>query len=238
MPTWLTDWLASWSDVAAPISAMAAIITGIIAVATLAASARDSYARTRPFVVPYAKIGPTFTHGALYLVIENFGATPAHNITVSFDPPLPDVKPKGDDQPFRDHCLAAIRTRYANEIQVLAPGQNLVNSWTNRTIEKNEQNIRDDHAKRVEREGDKAPDLRAKYGTPAAPDALTVTVRYTDLAKRDWKSLWFTHRRHAETVPLRMSDFDWETRQNPGDSNEVDTRRAKAVEAVAWEMWG
>lgn len=238
MPTWLTDWLASWTDVAAPISAMAAIITGIIAVATLAASARDSYARTRPFVVPYAKVGPTFSEGATYLVIENFGRTPAHHITVSFDPLPPNITQGGNAQPIRDSSFASILSRYAQETTVLAPRQKLVNVWTNRQIEDRERMSRKQHDARHEGDGADAPDYPPSIALPKAPKELTVTVQYTDLSKRDWRRAWFTHRRLAETAHLRMSDYDHETRQNPGDGNNVEKRTAKAMEAVAWEMWG
>lgn len=243
MPNWLTDWLAPWSDVAAPISAFGAIITAVVAVATLAASARDSYERTRPLVVPYAKIGPSYIHGSTYLIVKNFGATAAHNVSVTFDPELPKLDVDGDNQPFRDTAAAGLQRRYSAPTPVLAAGQSLTNVWGNRAKEDREDAQRNGIINRQKNEGVEDPELPKRLTIPKAPKEFYVTVTYEDLAKlewsnwRDWRRRWRRPKKFTETVYLRQSDYDWEMHETPSDGNPVLVRQAKAMEAIAREVW-
>lgn len=65
-----------------------------------------------------------------------------------------------------------------------------------------------------------------------------MTVRYEDGARKKWPGFWRGQKEYIETGHLRMQDYDHERRQNPGDSNDVPKCQAKAMEAVAWEVWG
>lgn len=243
MLDWFTSWLESWEDMAAPVSAIAAIFTAAVAVWSLYGARRDSYERTRPLVVPYAKIGPSYVHGALYLVIENFGRTAAHNVEVTFDPELPDIEPDGDNQPVRDTSAASARARFSEPVKVLAPGQTLANIWTNRAQEDRERDRRANFITRQNLKGVENPKVPDDLVEPRAADELTVTVSYEDVSKRvwsnwrDWPRRWRKPKKLTETVHLRMADYDWETHETPGDRNPIHVRWAKAIEAIARELW-
>lgn len=237
MPTWLTDSLASLSAVAAPISALAAVVTAAVAAWSLYGSRRDSYERTRPLVAPYAKIGPSYIHGSTYLIVKNFGATAAHNVSVKFDPELPELKVDGDNQPFLDTAVAGLQRRYSDDIPVLAAGQSLTNIWGNRAKADREDAQRKHTISRQQADGVEDPKLPDRLSTPKAPSKLSVTVTYEDLAKRDWRRFWRGPKQFTETAYLRLADYDWEMRESPGDGNPVPVRQAKALEAIARELW-
>ncbi|MDZ5076754.1 hypothetical protein [Nesterenkonia sp. HG001] len=234
---WLQP-LEPLDPVAGPLSALAAIFTAIIAIGALVRAVRDSHERTRPIVVPYAQIGPSFVHGALYLVVKNFGATSARDVRVTIDPPLPKFEEDENSLPIRDASAKSMRRRFEEPTRVLAPGQALANIWTNRELENEEKRHRDRHVKTASKSGDGEATVPRRLELPVAPDEFTVTVKYQDPTRRDWKTAWFAKRVYSETVSLRMKDYDWETKQNPGDGNNVEKRQAKAMEAVAWELWG
>lgn len=117
-------------------------------------------------------LSSTFIHGALYLVVKNFGATAARRLRVTFDPPFPEIAQGGNNQPVRDSSAVTIRERYRASIQVLAPGQNLVNVWTNRAQEDSENHERKSLEKRRDRaiqEGKDAPKVPLRLAEPVTP---------------------------------------------------------------------
>lgn len=58
-----------------------------------------------------------------HLVVRNAGPSPARDVRVSFDPPLPEIAdPSGLVTPF-------IKQRYEARVPVIAPGQRLSNIW-------------------------------------------------------------------------------------------------------------
>ncbi|WP_152539277.1 hypothetical protein [Nesterenkonia sp. AN1] len=204
----------TWSVWLAGVSTFAAVITLVVAAWSLAGSRRDSRERTRPLVVASLQVGPTFVHGATYLVVGNYGATAARDLTLTFDPALPEGEaPAAPSLPIRRHSAISIRARYAQPLEVLAPSQKLINLCTNRAVE--------------QREGDQSPDL---------PETFTVGVRYRGTARK-WPGIGTKHIYFEESFKLRMDAHDHQTMQNPGDSNDKEIRAAKASEAVAWALW-
>jgi hypothetical protein len=87
-----SDWIAVGS-VAAVVTALftaamaiAIIVTAIYAKRTLVAAKDDSRARTRPALAAYLE-RELLSHGAILLVIKNFGPSSAADVRVAFDPP-------------------------------------------------------------------------------------------------------------------------------------------------------
>jgi hypothetical protein len=106
------DWTA--------VGGMAAAITGLVAIWTLAAARSDSRERTRPVVVAEYRIPARAVTKRLDLVIRNAGVSVARDVEVRFDPPL-------GSRPGDDLIRTSIRDRYKDRIAVLAPGQELTN---------------------------------------------------------------------------------------------------------------
>lgn len=112
----LIDWTAPyWTGV----SGVAAALTGLVAIWTLAHAARDSRERTRPVMVAEYRV-PENADRALEFVVRNAGASVARDIEVSFDPQLEPVQP---NQAIRPYLIK----RYAKRIANLGPGQELTN---------------------------------------------------------------------------------------------------------------
>ncbi|MBB1197789.1 MULTISPECIES: hypothetical protein [Curtobacterium] len=106
-------------------SALAAIGTAIIAIVTLVSTGLDSRSRTQPVVLAelrYAKNSDT----TIDFVVRNLGPTVARDVLVEFDPPLevPKIEPTGAGRP-----TSYIVKRYEKPIAMLAPGQELSNTW-------------------------------------------------------------------------------------------------------------
>jgi hypothetical protein len=107
------------------VSAMAAVLTAVIAIVTLISAGSDSRSRTRPVVLAelrYAKDSDT----TIDLVVRNLGPTVARSVRVEFDPPLevPPIGPTGAGKP-----TVYLVKRYEKPIPTLAPGQKLSNTW-------------------------------------------------------------------------------------------------------------
>jgi len=127
------DWTA--------IGGIATAATAVVAIWAIAAAKNDSRDRSRPVMVAEYRTFP-FAHAALEFVIRNAGASVARDVTVTFDPPL---------EPGGHFARSYMIRRYAEQIAVIAPGQELVN------------------AVRIIEEPGKPMDL---------PEDLTVTIRY------------------------------------------------------------
>lgn len=113
------------------------IITGVSTVGVVVASfaagvglrqlhhlRTDSRERNRPMMAAELRKAP-YTPGAQLLVIRNYGVSIARNVTVSFDPPVPEPPP---EQAARSVTPLLIR-RYAEPIPVITPGMELSNIW-------------------------------------------------------------------------------------------------------------
>ena len=99
--------------------AVAIIVTAVYAKRTLAAARDDSRARTRPALVAYLE-RELLSHGAILLVIKNFGPSSATGVRVVFDPPAPANEevaalPDSDMKKW-------LYQRFAESVPVWAPG--------------------------------------------------------------------------------------------------------------------
>ena len=108
---------------AAGASALAAIVTAIVAVRSLVGTRRDSRDRTRPVIVAQLKRAP-LSHGTLDLILSNYGSTSAEHVQVGFDPPLPDPSnlPPSDMRQW-------IALRYSKTFNQWPPGMTLSNVY-------------------------------------------------------------------------------------------------------------
>lgn len=109
--------------IAAGTSALAAIVTAVVAVRSLAGSRRDSRDRTRPVIVAQLKRAP-LSPGTLDLVLSNYGATSAKDVQVRFDPPLPDPSNLSASD-----MRQWIGLRYARTFSQWPPGMTLSNVY-------------------------------------------------------------------------------------------------------------
>jgi hypothetical protein len=120
-----TDWLAIGSIAAVVTAAFTAamaiaiIVTAIYARRTLAAAKDDSRSRTRPALVAFLE-REMLSHGAILLVIKNFGPSSATNVRVTFNPPAPGGQ---DLAALPDSDLTKwLYQRFAEPVPVWAPG--------------------------------------------------------------------------------------------------------------------
>lgn len=120
-----SDWIAIGS-IAAVVTALftaamavAIIVTAIYARRSLVAAKDDSRARTRPALAAYLE-RELLSHGAILLVVKNFGPSTAKNVRVSFKPPAPSASqvaalPESDLRKW-------LYQRFEEPIPVWAPG--------------------------------------------------------------------------------------------------------------------
>jgi hypothetical protein len=113
-----------FNDYSRAVSAMAAVITATIAVITLIRTSSDSRSRSQPAVIAEIRRAPD-ADTSFDLVIRNAGPTIARDVQVTFDPPLE----LPDGQPEDHYALQWIIKRYEKIIPMLAPGQELSNTW-------------------------------------------------------------------------------------------------------------
>lgn len=107
---------AFWSGV----TAVAAVVTGMVAIVTLLAIKRDSRDRSRPAVV--AELPPmTLARGTSELAIQNVGAGVAKDVKVTFDPELTEDT---------GQLTAFLVRRYSRTIPTMGPGRRLSNIYS------------------------------------------------------------------------------------------------------------
>jgi hypothetical protein len=112
---------AFWTGVGALATAAAALV----AIVTLLALKSDSRDRTRPVMGAYLQRHP-LSHGTSELIVTNYGSTPACEVQVTFDPPLPKLEgaeAAGKITPF-------LEKRYDQVIPTIAPRMELINVYT------------------------------------------------------------------------------------------------------------
>lgn len=204
---------STWALAAASVSAVATVLTALVAIWSLSESRKDSRERTRPIVTAWLTPGPTFVHGVLYLAIGNYGQTAARNLHVKFSPELPVEGTEADRGGTK--AAESISTRYSEPLEVLAPKLQLVNP------------VR------------KFVDGKNTYAE-AFPEVLKVKLTYTDGGRKlSWK-MWNgfrIHKVYEEKIELRLNAHDWETRINPGNSMNWEKRMLAALESIGWELW-
>lgn len=108
---------------------IAAVSAGIAA-RTLANSRKDAEEQNRPFVrVRFKKGLENTSRTAIYLVVENIGRTAARDVTVGFEPSLPDP-----DTAVNTVVVRALHDRFTRAIPTLAPGEKLTSVWWTKAL--------------------------------------------------------------------------------------------------------
>jgi hypothetical protein len=120
-----------WHDVlvwfdhhGAGVGAIAAVVTGIVAIWSLASATRDSRRRTQPNVIAEIRRAPD-SDTSFDFVLRNAGPTVARDIIVTFDPDI--VIP--EDRQHESLATEWLIKRYRRPIPMLAPGQELSNTY-------------------------------------------------------------------------------------------------------------
>lgn len=103
-------------------SALAAVVTAMIAVLALGQTARDSRERSRPMMVAEFQLAAN-NDSAVDFVVRNAGPSIAHNVSVTFTPAL--VVPDDGDR----YVTPSLIRRYESAIDTFAPGQEFRNVW-------------------------------------------------------------------------------------------------------------
>jgi len=119
---WINDHSWDWiNEYGAGLAAIAAVVTGAVAVVALVQTVRDSKERSRPYVIAELRLIP-YAASTLSLVVANRGQTAARDVRVTFDRPLTAA-------PFTSSSLVGrIGKRYSASIAHIAPGQEFGNS--------------------------------------------------------------------------------------------------------------
>lgn len=135
----------------------AAVASAIAAWWGIHRTAVDSRARSQPFMVVEFDFAPNSLE-TIQLLVRNTGLSPARNVEVTFDPPLPDAA-------WGSHTWV-IRHRYAEPIGSVGPSQVFRNSWW-----LNDYSVKDD-------------ERRLETNVHGLPAEITVTVQYSGLGKK------------------------------------------------------
>lgn len=99
------------------VTAAATVVAALIAAGALVSAAVDTNARSRPALSAEFRLAP-HAPTVLELLVQNYGQSIASKIGVTFVPPLE-----------RSSTTEVVTDRYASEVSVLGPGQQLVNTW-------------------------------------------------------------------------------------------------------------
>jgi hypothetical protein len=110
-----------FNDNGSGLAAVAAIITGLVAIWAIVNAKQDSRDRSRPVVIVELGIHPD-ADLTITLTVRNAGPSVARNLTVSFDQPLAELAADGNH-------LRYIVKMFGEPISVLGPGQALSNPW-------------------------------------------------------------------------------------------------------------
>ncbi|WP_286957678.1 hypothetical protein [Brevibacterium sp. UBA7493] len=141
------------NEAAMPVGSVAAAVTAVGAWWGIHRTASDNREKAQPFVLAEFATAP-HSDISIQLVIKNVGVTPARNVQVTFDPPLPPGEV--------DSAIWRLHERYDDPIAVLGPGQQFSNNWwlSDYTLEN--------------------PSLRNVYDLPRE---TTVTIKYRGIGK-------------------------------------------------------
>jgi hypothetical protein len=124
---WLAGFLDWWTApkvgaTAAVVGATSAATAATSGVRTLRQNRRDSRSRSRPMMAAELRDHP-YARATQLLVVKNYGPSIARNVTVTFDPEIPDPSdPSTSMTPF-------LKARYAKPIAVMTPGMELDNIY-------------------------------------------------------------------------------------------------------------
>lgn len=194
------------------IATAAALITAAVACISLWATQIDSRERSRPVVTARFEAGPKVPSGYTYLVIKNNGTSAARNVTVTLDPEPEDTTTAKDGK--ADMAAPYLRRRYAHPIQVLAPGQALINIYA-----------------APDRRPNPTPDIPPENPFHVA-DEVAVAVEY-DSHRRIRR----TPRRYTDTFNLDLRTVYGETSARPGETKNWLKAIRDTLHSLAWENW-
>jgi len=106
------------------VSAIAAVVTGVIAIVTIIRTGSDSRRRSQPTII--AEVRPAKDSDTVIdFVIRNSGPTVARDLHVTFEPKI--VIP--EDRKHESLATPALIRRYSRAIPTVAPGQELSNTY-------------------------------------------------------------------------------------------------------------
>lgn len=104
----------------AGVTGVTAVVTGVVAIATLIALRQDSRDRSRR-VVAADLLPVVLSHGTSELVIRNVGASVARNVRVSFSPDITEET---------GQMAGYLARRYSQPITTMGPGRRLSNLYS------------------------------------------------------------------------------------------------------------
>ena len=104
------------------VTGVCAVVTSIVAIASLRALRVDSRDRTRP-VVGAELLPIVLSRGTCELAIQNIGASVAKNVRVTFDPPITEGM---------GVTAGYLARRYEHPIPTMGPGRRLTNVYGHR----------------------------------------------------------------------------------------------------------
>jgi hypothetical protein len=119
-----TLWDQIWAWIAAeatPIVAVATVITALVAIFALRATASDSRERSRPVVLALFRLAP-HDDKAFDLVVKNYGQSAARKVTVKFNPEF-------GEEPRKDRMTEILAQRFDATMPLLPPGVEVSNLW-------------------------------------------------------------------------------------------------------------
>ncbi len=121
------EWNASGMESIEIINAVGTSVGAVAAVGAAAfagwgiqRSTNDNRARSQPFMTAEFATSE-HSDDTIRMLIRNVGQTPARNVRVSFDPPIPEGE--------KSSHAWVLHERYDTSIPMLAPGQQFGNSW-------------------------------------------------------------------------------------------------------------
>jgi hypothetical protein len=107
----------------AGVTGVTAVVTGVVAIATLLALKRDSRDRSRPVVV--ADLLPiVLSRGTAEFVVQNVGQSVAKNVRLQFTPPITEEM---------GSLAGYLARRYSKQIPTLGPARRLTNIYAHWT---------------------------------------------------------------------------------------------------------
>jgi hypothetical protein len=161
--------IASVGIILTSFSVTAALRSSSNTAKALADAEKRAIEQSRPMVVAelarHSNSAGEPLQGVQDLVLKNYGATPARNLRVAFDPPIPDPMPDGI-RPGTGALTSSLVRRFGNAIHTLPPAAEMRNIyWL----------------------GEAGPDGRFHNKEPTF-DQITVTLTYEDMAGRKYAS--------------------------------------------------
>lgn len=182
------------------------LVTSWVAVSTLRQAARDSEQRTRPYVIAEFQ-SAEHNRNAIDLIVRNIGHSLARDVSVSFDPPLPEADPAAT------FITSSLASRYRGGVATLAPDQRLQNLWLT---------------------GEIVPDEPEMVNREPLPNAVSVTISYFGPQARSYCEKFLLH---TDTVKMTTVSTSSQSMRGWTSSIADSLKRiATALEAVRRQL--